>query len=324
MTKGEENKGVSVAFRFVTHNCPQKQPNPAVQQKIPGAWPWESVEAEDRYDAEVKRLRQEEKVNPESSDPDLGTEQGKKDWAAANKLAEEFGYYEIRGKDVYDYAVMGVDIPAGLFRNAAKGDPGRDEKGNPKPRFSVYVKCESGGQLLGMAEPDLYLLEGNKTFTQNFLKGMVGLWCRLCIVVGLAVACSTYLSGVLSFLMTAMIYFLGYFTDHMNDLATNRNIGGGPFESMSRLVNAEGTTAPVADSAGIRVIHILVQFWAWTVRRIQNVVPDVDSFSWTHFVSEGYNVNTEYLLINLLVTVGYLLPWGVLAYYLLKSREVAN
>ena len=60
------------------------------------------------------------------------------------------------------------------------------------------------------------------------------------------------------------------------------------------------------------------------VRRIQNVIPDVESYTWTHFVSEGFNVNSEYLVINVLMMVGYLLPWAVLAYYLMKSREVAS
>lgn len=324
MTKGDENKGVSVAFRFVTHNCPQKPPEPGNSQQPQGIWQWVNIDAEKSpvarplYEAERDRYRDEQKVNPEASKPTA------KDWEAANKLAEKFGFYEIRGMDVYDYAVMSVDIPAGLFRNALQGDPGKDDKGNPKPRFSVYVKCESGGQLLGMAEPDLYILEDVKSFSQNFLKAMFGLWCKLCIVVALAVACSTYLSGVLSLLATVVIFNLGFLSDHMNDLATNRNIGGGPFESMSRLVKAEAPTAPTQDSAGIRVINILDQFWAWTVRRIQNLVPDVESLSWSHYLSEGYNVNTEFLLVNLMVTIGYLLPWGVLAYYLLKSREVAN
>ena len=62
---------------------------------------------------------------------------------------------------------------------------------------------------------------------------------------------------------------------------------------------------------------------AWAFRRVQNMIPDVDSFSWGNFVSEGFNVNTEYLVVNLLVTFGYLLPWAILAYYLMKSREVA-
>ena len=34
MTKGEQNKGVSVSFRFVTHNARQEQPDKAVD------WPW--------------------------------------------------------------------------------------------------------------------------------------------------------------------------------------------------------------------------------------------------------------------------------------------
>ncbi len=244
-------------------------------------------------------------------------------WKAVNALAEEFGYFEISGKEVFDYQVMGVEVPAGLFRNALKTAPPKDAAGNPLPRLSVFVKCESDGQLLGAAEPDLYLLRNEMPYAYNFLKGTVGLWCRLCIVVGLATALSTYLSGVLTLLATAFIYIVGFFTEHLNDLAANRSAGGGPFQSMSQLVKAEQSTAPLTDSASTKALLAGDKGWAWVVRRVQNMIPDVDSFSWSHFVSEGFNVNTEYLVVNLLVTFGYLLPWAVLAYYLMKSREVA-
>jgi hypothetical protein len=324
MTKGEENKGVAVSFRFVTHNCPQVAPRP--EQR--GEWQWADQEPdasgktpEQRYRA-ARDAFQKEGKNP------IGAQPGQPGWEAANQLAEEFGFYEIRGKEVFDYAVMGVIAPAGLFRNAMRGDPGTetgpDGVERPKPRLSIYVKCESGGQLLGMAEPDLYLLEENQRFSTNFVKGMIGLWCRLLIVIGLAVACSTYLSGVLSLLVAAMIYLVGYATDHLNDLAFNRNIGGGPFESTSRLLRAEQPTTPLSDTAGTNVLQVFDKGFAWLVRRIQNVIPDVESFTWTDFVAEGFNVNSEYLLVNVLVTIGYLIPWFVLAYYLMKSREVAN
>jgi len=234
----------------------------------------------------------------------------------ASALAEEFGYFEVRGKEVFDYAVLGVDVPTGLFRNARSGTPGKDEvTGRPRPRLSIYVKCESPGQMLGMADPDLYILEGNLPFALNYLKGMVGLWCQLCIVIGLAVACSTYLSGVLSLLVTLLIYIVGLLTDHLNDLATGRNVGGGPIESMARFLKSEQPTAPMPDTAGTSVIQRLDETWSWFVRRIQNMVPDVDA--------EGFNINTEYLVVNVLVMIGYLLPWAVLGYYLMKSREVA-
>ena len=44
-------------------------------------------------------------------------------------------------------------------------------------------------------QPDLYLLEYEQPFVLNYVKGMVGLWCWLCIIVGLAVTWSTWSGG---------------------------------------------------------------------------------------------------------------------------------
>ncbi|MDY3555425.1 ABC transporter permease [Gemmata sp. JC717] len=252
------------------------------------------------------------------SDPRPGTPA----WKAVSALAEEFGFFELRGKRVLDYTVMGIEVPAGLFRNANQGAPGKDERGQALPRLAIYVKCESPGQLLGMAEPDLYLLRNELRYEVNFFKSMVGLWCRLCMFIGVAVAASTYLSGILAFLLSAGIYIIGLFTDHLTDLATGRNIGG-PFQSLSQIVKAEQSTAQVTDSAGTRALMFGDKIAAWFFRRFQNLIPDVESFSWGHFVAEGFNINAEYLVVNVVVTAGYLLPWAVLAYYLMRNREVA-
>jgi hypothetical protein len=344
LTKGEQNKGVDVNFRFVTHNAPQQRPSPSDG----GEWPWQDRERQEQYQTLVRRIQQGGRVTPQEAEQFRkygvpiteeggtatlqalrleGARPGTPAWQVLSKLAEEFGYFEIRGKQVLDYTVMGVEVPGGLFRNALQGDPGkevnREGQEQPRPRLSVYVKCESAGQLLGMAEPDLYLLEYERPFALNYIKGMIGLWCRLCIVVGLAVACSTYLSGVLSLLVATSIFLAGYFTDHLNDVANNRSVGGGPFESMSRLVQAQQPTTPTEETTGAKAIGLIDQAFAWGFRRVQNIIPDVESFSWSHFVAEGFNINSEYLVVNLLVTLGYLLPWGILAYYLMKSREVA-
>ena len=102
------------------------------------------------------------------------------------------------------------------------------------------------------------------------------------------------------------------------------SVGGGPFEATSRMVQAQAPTMPMTETAGTQVIRQLDQVWGWVVRRLQNVIPDVESFTWTNFVSEGFNVSGEYLVVNLVVMIGYLLPWAVLAYYLMKSREIAS
>jgi hypothetical protein len=320
LTKGEQNRGVLVSFRLVTPQCPQRPPG----VNDGGEWQWEDKKKYEEYKKAVEKLE-------ENGIKTYGAQPGTKAWTEVSKLAEEYGIFEIRGKEVFDFAVSGIEVPGGIFRSALKDKPPmikvRDKMGveseQPAPRLSIYVKCESGGQMLGMAEPDLYLLEAEQPFELNFLKSMIGLWCRLCIVVALAVACSTYLSGILSILTAGFIFLLGYFSDHLNDLALNRNVGGGPFRSLSQLIKAEQPTAQLSDSAGIKMLLSGDTFFAWFVRRIQNLIPDVDSLSWSTFVSEGFNVSTEYLVINLLVTFGYVLPWGILAYYLMKSREVA-
>jgi hypothetical protein len=321
LVKMEAGKGVLVTFRVCSYKCPQAPPPPS--RTDTGEWRWVDTKAYEDYTREVEAARAKG-LNPDTAQP------GTPAWAEANRLAEKYGFYERRNKEVQNHAVMGVYLPTGVFKNARDGDPGKEQakdgKEVPAPRVRLYVKCESGGQLLGMAEPDLYILESTQTFSQNFIKGVIGLWCRLCIVIGIAVACSTYLSGVLSLLLTAVVYLLGNreLYDHLNDLAYGRNIGGGPFEATARLVRTEAPTTPLSETAGTRVLQSLDQVWGWVIRRVQNVIPDVESFTWTNFVSEGFNVSTEYLVVNVIVMIGYLLPWAVLAYYLMKSREVAG
>ena len=136
-------------------------------------------------------------------------------WEAANKLAEEFGFYEYPRQGSVRLRGHGRRGPRRAVPERRQGRP-RDCKDRrqgqaPAPRLSVYVKCESPGQLLGDGRAGPVPAGGEQPFALNFLKGMVGLWCRLCIVIGLAVACSTYLSGVLSLLVTAVIFIFGFF-----------------------------------------------------------------------------------------------------------------
>jgi hypothetical protein len=311
MTKGEQNRGALVSLRFVTHHSPQKQPD-----KV-GDWDWQDADKQKQY-REWRAAR-----------PDLAAARPRTPgWKEVSDAAEKYGVYEVESKEIVDYKPESVEIPAGLLRSAAAGTPptvkdpatGKDV---PAPRLSVYVKCETPGQLIGVAKADLYLLEYERPFALNYVKGMVGLWCWLCILIGLAVAWGTYLSGVLSLIVAGVLFLSGFAADHVRELAQGRNVGGGPFESMSRLLKAEQPTAPLGDTAGAKALTALDKGAAWAFRRIQNVIPDLDQFNWATFVAEGYNIRTEYLVVNLLFLAGYLLPWGVLAYYLMKNREVA-
>ena len=55
-----------------------------------------------------------------------------------------------------------------------------------------------------------------------------------------------------------------------------------------------------------------------------DVIPDVYNSNFVAFVESGFNIGPERLLIAAVLMFGYLLPWFLLGYYLLKWREIAS
>jgi hypothetical protein len=244
-------------------------------------------------------------------------------------LAEKYGYYQIPSKVIVDYHTQQIDLPAGLFRNALSSttQPATTVAGETQgpELLQVAVKCESGGQYLGCAKYDFYILAKEKSFILNFFKGAIGLWLRLCIVIGLAVACSTYLSGVVAFLATSFVYLAGFFHHYVQSIAEGANPGGGPLESMVRLANRYNQVTALDNSATTQLAQGSDVAYRWILRVFTAAVPDVDRFDWTRYVAEGFNIGTlDVALLNTVLVAGYLLPWAILGYYLIKIREIAT
>jgi ABC-type transport system involved in multi-copper enzyme maturation permease subunit len=323
LTKGEENHGVDINVRICTWQTGQK-PSPVRGE---GTWLWTEAERGRRYEEERQQINDKLKTGGYGSGYERSLDSksvvpGTLSWKLVDDLARKYGFYEVPEVEVYDYRTGSVPVPVGLFEAATEGDA-KDADGKPLPRLTVYVKCLSGGQMLGMAQGDLYFVEGEKSFAENYFKSAFGLWCRLAIVIGLAVALSTYLAAMIALFGTALLYIVGHFPDFIMSIGTRTSVGGGPLEASLRMVRSETPTMPLEPTGAMKAIDVGDDVFAWFFRRVFNVLPDVDAFSWTDFLAEGYNVNFEYLIVNLLILIGYLLPWGVLAYYLIRNREVA-
>src|SRR5206468_1965238 len=112
-----------------------------------------------------------------------------------------------------------------------------EQRGESRPPLRIVVQCESPQQYLGIARHDLYIVGAEKGYALNFFKGAAGLWFQLCLVIGMAVTCSTYLSGVISWLATMFLFMTGLFLNYIQSLALDKEVGGGPFQSFIRLAN---------------------------------------------------------------------------------------
>jgi ABC-type transport system involved in multi-copper enzyme maturation permease subunit len=300
-TKGEENKGVTCTFQFVT-------------------WKWG-----DPLRPDTRRLQDyleaRRGVLPYAQPTDARADKPDSDWAKLDKVAEQFGFYEYPSKEVADYHTFSINVPPGLFRAALQDRPAGT--GN-QPRLMVIVKCESPTQFLGAAKRDLYFLAGDQPFWLNFVKGVIGLWLQLVWVIAVAVACSTYLSGVISWLVVMFLFIVGMFQEHIAKLVAGVSVGGGPLESAVRLVTVQNIVTPLPESAGKSLLLTGDAIHRWLLARVMPIFPDVDRFSWSGYVGSGFSIPWREIGIDSLILAGYLLPWALLAYYLMKSREVAN
>jgi ABC-type transport system involved in multi-copper enzyme maturation permease subunit len=299
-TKGLENRGVTCTFAF--HTWRYREGNDLAYRK------------------------------------ELGARRGA-DPAFDSKLAERYGYYEVKEFPVTDYTTQAIDIPAGLIRNALDSDPKRREelqrRGLQPAPLTVRVYCGqdpySRVQYVGMAKYDMYLRldkpgGSEKTlFALNFLKASFGLWLQLGLMIGMAVALSTYLSGVITLLVTLLFFMGGLSHQFIQEVATGKNVGGGPMESMVRLARRELTGPSMKDdtTTGARIVNYSDEGFRWVIRRILKAIPDVDRFDLTPYVAEGFDISLGQMALSFLLLLAYLVPWAVLAFYLLNWREIA-
>jgi hypothetical protein len=175
-----------------------------------------------------------------------------------------------------------------------------------------------------MAQYDLYLLAAEQPFALNFFKGSLSLWFWVCLVTGVAIACSTYLSGVISWLCVTFLFGVGMFRDWFQSVAEGKNEGGGPMESMLRLFGRQTPAATLESTTATSIATFSDQIIRWFMKLFMAIFPDVDRYDFSSLVASGFNISASELVLTALYLGGYLLPWLVLAYYLVRSREVAT
>ncbi len=248
-------------------------------------------------------------------------------------LAAEMGIHVAGSVVVHDYRTLPLkpDVPAALFKKlyAEQDNAGTDSDGQPAPALQILVSLEhaSGPQLLGVARRDLYVLAAERSFEVNFLKGSIALWMGSCLVLGIALACSTYLSGIISLLATGVLCGLGLFQDFIRSVALGIGSDRGPFESAYRLAERQGGAVQLdRGSTTVNVIQALDDVFRWWLRLVLNAIPDVTRYDLTAYVASGFDISWGQVLFadTLIPLLGYLVPCAVLAYYLINSKEIAN
>ena len=309
LNKGEENKGIFCTFTFSDTR--------------------RNVGDIERA-AELHRRERTQELANLARKP-LSPEEREKAFDKIEKeLIKKHGVVEVSGFEVTDYHTQVMEVPAVFFtrlNDLVKADPG---EGPDAGKVSMYVLVNvdrtSPQQMLGVARRDLYLLANERPFAINFIKGLVGMWSSCMLVLGIAIACSTYLSGVISWLCTLFLFGAGVFREQIMQLAEGRSVGGGPLESAYRIITHSPLASPIEPGPTTSLLLGVDTFYGWLMRLVVKLIPDVNRYDLHQYVANGFDIPWIQVLLldNFLYLAAYLIPWAILAFYLMKFREIAN
>jgi hypothetical protein len=191
-------------------------------------------------------------------------------------------------------------------------------------QIEIILQCVAPGQYFGAAQADMYLRAQDASFALNFIKGYYGIWLQMLLVITLGVTFSTFLSGPVAMLATLGALLGGFFNDYMFRLATGQTYGGGPFESIIRILTQQNVTSEMEPGLRTTVAQSLDQVAEVGLRVLSMILPDFGRFSFAEYVASGFAVSGDTLLTFTCRAFAFAVPVFIAGYVCLKNREIGK
>lgn len=215
-----------------------------------------------------------------------------------------------------------IVAPDGTFEEQGLFDLFDDFASNGKLR--LILKCEDKNQYIGCARADIYFRGPDGLYFGNFLKGYLGIWCQMMIVISMGVAFSTFLSSPVTMIATLVAIVVGFFGDFIRELAVPDTSGGGPVESFFRVVTQNNMETPLETGLATTIIEQVDKLAVFLLDKLTYLAPDFAKLNFSEFLTYGYSINSDRILVAVSIAVGFCLGLAILGYFGLKTREIAK
>ncbi len=200
-----------------------------------------------------------------------------------------------------------------------------DENGQLK----LIIRCLDRSQYLGVTQSGVYLRPAENSFEWNLAKAYASIWLQMTMVMAFGVMFSTFLSGPVAMVATAVCVLLGfsaeqiYDTRHFIDEGIER--GGGPIEATIRLLKQDAMTTQLdVDTVAANVIKSVDAGIVYSLDAIATALPNLPKMVTTaEYAASGFDIFGALLLRHGVATLGYCFLAFIISYFFLKSREIA-
>jgi hypothetical protein len=198
-------------------------------------------------------------------------------------------------------------------------------------RVEVILQCLEPAQYYGVAQADFYLRAGDGSFALNYAKSCLGILFSMLLVTAMGVMFSTFLGGPLALFATLAVVMVGQFREFIQRLFESQVTGdssivpgGGPIESLYRIVTQESITVELAPSPAVQIMKTFDTFLLAPMRLLAGIFPSLSSLGTSDFVAGGFDIPFDLVAEHGMETLGYLLAFFIAGAFCLRAREVAS
>ena len=198
-------------------------------------------------------------------------------------------------------------------------------------RVEVLLQCLEPAQYYGVAQADFYLRAGDGSFALNYAKSCLGILFSMLLVTAMGVMFSTFLGGPLALFATLAVVMVGQFREFIQRLFESQVTGdssivpgGGPIESLYRIVTQESITVELAPSSAVQIMKTADTFLLAPMRLLAGIFPSLSSLGTSDFVAGGFDIPFDLVAEHGMETIGYLLAFFIAGAFCLRAREVAS
>ncbi|MGA2439373.1 MAG: hypothetical protein ABSH08_00310 [Tepidisphaeraceae bacterium] len=177
--------------------------------------------------------------------------------------------------------------------------------------YDITLHCQNSSQTIGLMPGSLQLVASEQWFELNLIKSLSIIWMMSILVIILAVLCSTFLSWPIAIVLTLLLLLGHWGVDQIADTA-------GPGLGRQIVNDFKMTDVPIATMVSKGVDSL-----ARGLNLLANVLPDTSRFDAIEDIEQGVSISGERLMEALTVMGGFGAPAIVLAYLILRNKEVA-
>jgi hypothetical protein len=241
---------------------------------------------------------------------------------------------EVSMVETEDYNVQTIPVPRklvgkqiapdGTILKEGEFDLFTDFAADKEQRLKMILRCEDRNQYLGLARGDVYFRASDDLYWRNFIKGYIGIWCQLVVVVTMGVAFSTFLSAPVGIILSIVVILFGFISEFVRTMAQPDVSGGGPIESFWRLITQKNMEVELEPGLQRTLMEQGDTFLINALYYLTFLAPDFKRLNFSSFLTYGYSVDANRLGVALAISIGFCIWVSILGYFCLKTREIAK